>query len=328
MGLTIAMADSMLLGTSAALYATVEPADAVLNGELKWTAGDAGVIYLYDGMAYAVGTGETWLTVTAPNGVSATKWVSVLAPSLRIASYPVYLTVGDVGRITVESTGEALPAYRFAVEDETILSVTEEGELTALSPGTTAVHVLTEQGIQASCAVTVVEIRLSCSALTLVPGQRVRIDVLTEIPGLTEGLAWSCDQESVAAVDGGAITANGAGTAVLRCGLNGQMTVSLTVVDALAAMTLPAALKHVEDEAFYGNSAAESVVLGDRLLSVGSKAMAQMASLKQVALAPAVRSIADDAFEGDGMLTLLCVEGSYGHTYARAHGIPYVVIVK
>ena len=82
----------------------------------------------------------------------------------------------------------------------------------------------------------------------------------------------------------------------------------------------------MEDEAFYGNSAAESVVLGDRLLAIGAKAMAQMTSLKQAALPPAIQSIADDAFEGDGMLTLLCVEGSYGHVYAKTHGIPYVLV--
>jgi len=80
-------------------------------------------------------------------------------------------------------------------------------------------------------------------------------------------------------------------------------------------MKLPAALKTIEDEAFYGNTAIECVEVSDKTESIGSKAFAN-SGLKEIRLPASVTSIAEDAFEGCENFVIIAPEGSKASEWA------------
>lgn len=71
----------------------------------------------------------------------------------------ISLTVGssDLLSFTVLPNGSAIPAVGWVTADPSIVTVTPEGVLTAIAPGTTVVTVTADSGISASCTVTVTE---------------------------------------------------------------------------------------------------------------------------------------------------------------------------
>ncbi len=79
----------------------------------------------------------------------------------------------------------------------------------------------------------------------------------------------------------------------------------------------------IEDEANKGNTAVETVVIGNGINSVKSKAFADCKNLKTAVISPSVNSIADDAFENCGKLTIVCTENSTAHEYAQRNSVNY-----
>ena len=77
------------------------------------------------------------------------------------------------------------------------------------------------------------------------------------------------------------------------------LMLSLSVLCAAQAdvLTLPAGLKTIEEEAFYGDTSLSEVVLPEGLTTIGSKAFAN-SRVKWIYIPASVTSIADDAFEG------------------------------
>ena len=96
------------------------------------------------------------------------------------------------------------------------------------------------------------------------------------------------------------------------------------IVHAARKLTLPSAMKDVAEETFTG-LAAQEIVLGGEVRSIGPKAFANCTDLRLIQL-PRGAEIADDAFEGCDQLTILCREGDDGHAYALAHEIPYIFL--
>jgi len=98
------------------------------------------------------------------------------------------------------------------------------------------------------------------------------------------------------------------------------MLFSLGGVAFADTLTLPAAIKTIEEEAFCGDSSLDEVVLPEGATTIGKRAFAD-SSLKRIDIPGTVTEIADDAFAGTTDLTIHAEAGTYAVDYARAHGI-------
>ena len=79
-------------------------------------------------------------------------------------------------------------------------------------------------------------------------------------------------------------------------------------------------------ESFAGCERMSGVILPPSLGVIGKRAFADCPNLKSVKIPPAVLKIDDSAFEGCSDLTIYCEKGSYAAHFAKAHGIPYVLM--
>ena len=84
-------------------------------------------------------------------------------------------------------------------------------------------------------------------------------------------------------------------------------------------LTLPADLTAVEDQAFFGDESLETVVLPERLETIGSKAFAG-SGVTAVNLPDSMTFIADDVFDDTSIAALTVNEGTYAYTWAVNHG--------
>ena len=79
----------------------------------------------------------------------------------------------------------------------------------------------------------------------------------------------------------------------------------------------------VEDSANRNNDLIETVVIGNGIDTIKTKAFADCANLETAVIADSVETIADDAFENCEKLTIVCTEQSQAQAYAERKQIPY-----
>lgn len=103
-------------------------------------------------------------------------------------------------------------------------------------------------------------------------------------------------------------------------------TISMsTSMSALAAqLTLPAALKTVDEEAFEGNTALDEVLLPEGVTAIASRAFAE-SSITSITLPRSLSSIADDAFEGSPNVKAIVKPGSYALDWCKNNKVPYAI---
>ncbi len=102
--------------------------------------------------------------------------------------------------------------------------------------------------------------------------------------------------------------------------------VALTGCDtafASGTLTLPASLKAIEAEAFYGDTNLEDVALPENLESIGSLAFAN-SSIKSINLPASITYIAEDAFRNCDGMTATVLPNSYAYRYCLDHHINYI----
>ncbi len=79
----------------------------------------------------------------------------------------------------------------------------------------------------------------------------------------------------------------------------------------------------IDDSANRGNTAIDTVVIGNGIHSVKRKAFADCKSLKTAVISDHVAYISDDAFENCNKLTIVCTENSNAMKYAQRNSINY-----
>ena len=139
-------------------------------------------------------------------------------------------------------------------------------------------------------------------------------------------IVWSTSDESVVTVEDGLVTAVGPGIAEITAEYDiGVYATCRVFVWDDGYLVLPADMIHIEEEAFAGTQVS-AYELPEGLETIGKRAFADNWSLEQVILPDSLESIADDAFEGCVDLLLICREGTFGETYAKAKQIPYIIV--
>ena len=89
---------------------------------------------------------------------------------------------------------------------------------------------------------------------------------------------------------------------------------------AEAALELPTALQIIEEEAFFGATSIERVVVPDGTTEIRARAFAQ-STLREIELPATLTFIAEDAFSGCGDIAVSVPEGCYAYEWCLEHGL-------
>lgn len=99
------------------------------------------------------------------------------------------------------------------------------------------------------------------------------------------------------------------------------MLVSDSGVVALAdaVLTMPAALQIIEEEAFYGSTSIDKVVLSNNVKEIRARAFAN-STLSEINLPDSLTFIAEDAFDGPNKVKITANAGTYAYSWAVNNG--------
>ena len=92
-----------------------------------------------------------------------------------------------------------------------------------------------------------------------------------------------------------------------------------SVMAAANVLTMPSALKVIEEEAFCGDTSIDKVVLPEGTTEIRARAFAN-STLSEINLPDSLTYIDETAFDGLAGLTVSANAGSYGYDRAVAHG--------
>ena len=218
-------------GDTAWLNATVSPEDAT-DRTLTWTSSDESVVRVSEnGEVSAVSPGNATVTVTASNGLTASCNLNVEARFIEVTGISLdhselNLTEGDTAWLnaTVSPEDATDRTLTWTSSDESVVRVSENGEVSAVSPGNATVTVTASNGLSASCSVTVTarviavtEVVLDNTSLEMTEGDTASLTATVNPADATDKtLTWTSSDSSVASVsENGEIQALKAGTATI-----------------------------------------------------------------------------------------------------------------
>ena len=180
----------------------------VIDGQLKLQSSNTRKVQIKDGMnIYAYGTGSATIGAVAYNGVFATVSITVVnAPTtvkLNVSNIDLIIGNEPVQLYTSINSGTAA-TFTWEVEDDTILSVDQEGVLTPLAYGTTRVKAAAHNGRYALCTVNVFEaptsVTLNHHQMEVGVGEvQTLIHTLSERSAGT--VSWKSSDDSTVSVD-------------------------------------------------------------------------------------------------------------------------------
>ena len=145
-------------GESKTIMAIIHP-DDVTEKELSWSSSNTNVVTIENGVIKAINGGTAFITVAASNGVQATCFVKVTVPvqSITISEDQLTLVVGQKYTLTTSilPNNASNKNTKWTSSNSDIVAV-DKGQITAKSPGTAVITVITVNGNHiASCTITV-----------------------------------------------------------------------------------------------------------------------------------------------------------------------------
>ena len=237
-------------GSTYKLTATVLPENTTDSKNVSWSSNNEAVATVdANGNVTAKRAGTAVITATSTNGKSAGCTVTVSKKEIPITEISLdkssaTLTEGDTATLTATVLPENTTYSKdvsWSSSNVAVATVDLMGKVTAKSAGTAIITATTENGMTASCTITVnkkdtniaiTEVRLNKSAETLVVGETTTLTatVLPENTTDSKNVSWSSSNSEVAIVDAnGTVTAKSAGTAVITAITENGKTASCTV---------------------------------------------------------------------------------------------------
>ena len=217
------------------------------NQEVTWESADEEVATVDDsGLITGVGEGTTEITVRAENDISATTKVTVayVKPekiNLSKTSAEVYLDDTLELKATIIPENVSNPELTWSSSDESIAAVNEDGLVTAKGEGTARITATAEDGVSASCTVTVrpipvEQVTLDQTSLQLYEKETQSLTAeVTPKKATHREVTWKSSNTDAATVDEeGAITAVRAGKTTITATADGvSATCAVQVVPHL-----------------------------------------------------------------------------------------------
>lgn len=219
----------MVVGDSATLSATVSPKNATYG--VHWESKDPTVALVNrtTGKVTAVKAGDTIITAYADDnsGMTAICYVHVKNP---VATTNIQVSESEIVMIPGESKTVSftiLPAnhtdgYVWSSDNPVVVDVnTRTGVITARSMGTANITIFADSGRTASVKVYVVGLSKSALALQQYSSTIISLEVYGSSKSDLD-IKWYSDNERVAEVAGGRITARAIGTTTVYAVVNGR----------------------------------------------------------------------------------------------------------
>ena len=214
------------------------------NTDLTWESTNSEIASVENGMITAHRGGDAIISAETSTGARAEVSVHVDDEEKPITSITLNNTQMEMNintrqglRATItpsDTTDSKLLSWES--EDPTIAIVSATGNVTAKGAGTTTITVSAENGVSASCEVTVkspiTAVRLSQTDMTLERGASQQLRTMIEPVDTTDDrtLSWSSSVPSVAMVDDeGNVTALSEGYAIIRVETSNGKTATCTV---------------------------------------------------------------------------------------------------
>ncbi len=157
--------------------------------------------------------------------------------ALELSETDMTLTVGDskVINVTPKPDNAKMGPLTWSSTDSNIVKV-DGGTVIAMSAGSTVVSVKTEDGVSASCNITVnekeiKEITLNKTSTSVKAGKKIQLEAdVTPVDAPTGSLKWSSSDDDIATVNSeGYVTGIKAGTVNITCRAQNDIEASCTV---------------------------------------------------------------------------------------------------
>ena len=215
-------------GTGTVAY-SVLPENAY-NKNVSFESADAGIAAVNaNGVVTGVSAGETTITVTTEDGgftgVCTINVYNQAVTGVTMEPSEAELTVGSSTKLTATVLPENATNKNviYSVDDESILSVDQDGNVTGLSLGTATVTVTTEDGgFTASAEITVIPVQvtgvsISPKSVSVALGHTIQLTAsIKPSNAANKNLSWSVSDETIISVDGqGTVTGLSLGTATV-----------------------------------------------------------------------------------------------------------------
>ena len=253
-GLTIDQDDfTMAKGTTDKLSVTATPEAALIGKTVNWSSSDDSVVKVdQDGNIEAVGVGEATITASCEE-FSDTVTITVNAPltGITLNTQETSIKKGDTADLDVIYTPEDTTddkTVTWTSSDDTVATVDENGVVTALKDGETTITA-TVGSHTAECLVHVREvplqgIELDKSAITMNKGEKseaLKVSYNPEDTTDDKTVTWSSEDEDIATVENGVVTAVGAGETTITATV-GEFTATceVTVLSPLESISVEA----------------------------------------------------------------------------------------
>ena len=200
------------------------------NKNVSFESADAGIAAVNaNGVVTGVSAGETTITVTTEDGgftgACTINVYNQAVTGVTIEPSEAELTVGSSTKLTATVLPENATNKNviYSVDDESILSVDQDGNITGLSLGTATVTVTTEDGgFTASTEITVIPVQVtgvgvSPEAASVGLGHTIQLTASIKPSNATnKNLSWSVSDETIISVDDrGTVTGLSGGTATV-----------------------------------------------------------------------------------------------------------------
>ncbi|MDE7281349.1 MAG: Ig-like domain-containing protein, partial [Ruminiclostridium sp.] len=212
---------------------TVDPEGAEISN-VKYTSSDENIFTVVDGKIKGVSAGKATLTVTAANQgqqkltaeckVTVTDKV-IAATDIKLSDTALELEVDGTKTLGVTLTpADSTDKITWTSSDETVVSVDEKGNITALKVGEATITARANETVSATCKVTVIAKTVAVETITLDKttaklnkGDTLELTATVKPDDATDKtVTWTSSDEKVASVDeNGKVTAVGAGKATI-----------------------------------------------------------------------------------------------------------------
>lgn len=239
---------TLYVGETESLAATVAPEDAS-DKSVVWSSGNSAVASVSNGKVTANKPGSAVIKVVTNDlskEAACTVTVKRHAESVELSQKEIKLYLGENRSLTatVLPSDASDKNVTWSSSNPNVATVSTAGNVVSKSIGTTVITVKTaDGGHQASCHVTVLEPVVYATSLTITPqalnmniGESASLTLQMLPSNANEKLVWESDNESVARVVNGDITAVGVGVAkIMVKGKNVTSNeVTVTVIDKFA----------------------------------------------------------------------------------------------
>ncbi len=228
-GITLPESKTINIGDTTTLSLGVQPADAS-DQSVTWRTSDSAVASIDTTTGLITGAAKGTVTITARSNDNsnavATCSLTVEKPltNITIASeISLYTNESQILVPVLDPTDSSHPEIEWSTDDSKIATVSSNGIVTAVAPGTTTINVrsTTYSGVSASCTVTVSDkavesISISDSSLSLFTnGTHTLTAAVSPKDATHPELTWTSSDDSVASYSNGIVTANAPGTAII-----------------------------------------------------------------------------------------------------------------